>query len=86
MSKLGDIFGEDLFQAYRNTSGYRDSAMMEIMIRKEEFEKNLDSMWSVYQSGVTPQIVNYKKQVDMIKDTGLKVLRNPAGKHKIVSR
>lgn len=53
-------------------------------MRKTEFEKNLDEMWRIYSSGVTGQIVNYNKGVSQIKDTGLKVFRNSAGKHKIV--
>lgn len=86
MSYLEDIFGEDLVSAYRNTSKYKDDTMMEIMIRKKEFEKNLDRMWTIYQSGIVMQIVDYNKQVQMIKDAGLKVFRNSAGEHKIVSR
>lgn len=53
-------------------------------MRKTEFEKNLDEMWRIYSSGVTGQIINYNKGIDQIKDAGLKVFRNSAGKHKIV--
>ena len=42
--------------------------------------------WKIYQSGVVVQLINYNKQLDMIKHTGLKVYRNSAGNHKIVSR
>ncbi len=86
MGNLKDTFVDDLFTTYKNTSRYKDDAMMEIMIQKKAFEKNLDSMWKIYQSGTVIQIANYNKQVKMIKDAGLKVFRNSAGKHKIVSR
>ncbi len=86
MSKFDDLFGDGMFSAYKNTSRYKDNAMMEIMMRKEAFEKNLDDMWKIYQSGTTVQIIKYNKQLDIIKHTGLKVYRNSAGKHKIVSR
>lgn len=70
--------------AYKNTSKYKDSSMIEIVMRKTEFEKNLDEMYRIYSSGVTGQIINYNKGIDQIKDAGLKVFRNSAGKHKIV--
>ena len=70
--------------AYKNTSKYKDSSMMEIVIRKTEFEKNLDEMWKIYSSGMTEQIIDYNKGASQIKDAGLKVFRNYAGKHKIV--
>ena len=57
---------------------------MKIMVRRQEFEKNLDDMWINYSKGCASQIVYYNKQVDGIKQFGLKVLRNSAGKHKIV--
>ena len=57
---------------------------MEIMFRRQEFEKNLDDMWFNYSKGMVVQLVNYNKQLDSIKNCGLKVLRNSAGKHKIV--
>lgn len=74
----------DYLDAYKNTSKYKDSSMMEIVMRKTEFEKNLDEMWKIYSSGMTEQIINYNKGVSQIKDAGLKVFRNSAGKHKIV--
>ena len=54
------------------------------MFRRQEFEKNLDDMWFNYSKGMVVQLVNYNKQLDSIKNCGLKVLRNSAGKHKIV--
>lgn len=83
MGNLEDIFG-NYFDAYKNTSQYKDSSMMEIVLRKIEFEKNLDEMWEIYNSGVTKQIINYNKGIDQIKKTGLKVFRNSVGKHKII--
>lgn len=77
------IFG-DYFDVYKNTSKYKDSSMLEIALRKSEFEKNLDDMWAIYSKGVANQIVNYNKGVENIKSAGLKVFRNSAGKHKIV--
>lgn len=83
MGNLEDIFG-NYFDAYKNTSQYKDSSMMEIVLRKIEFEKNLDEMWKIYNSGVTKQIINYNKGINQIKKTGLKVFRNSVGKHKII--
>lgn len=83
MSNFNNIFG-DYFSAYQNTSKYKDESMLEITLRKKEFEQNLDEMWSIYIRGVPQQIINYQKGVDQIKKTGLKVLRNSQGKHKIV--
>lgn len=75
---------EDLFGAFKHTSKYKDSAMMEIMCRRQEFEENLDKMWQTYRNGYLPQVVEYKKQVQDIKDAGLVVLRSKTtGKHKI---
>lgn len=83
MGNFEDIFG-DYFSAYKNTSKYKDDSMLEITLRKKEFEQNLDEMWAIYRKGVTQQIVNYQKGVDQIKQAGLKVMRNSQGKHKIV--
>lgn len=74
----------DMFNAYKQTSQYKDGAMMEIMLRRKEFEERLDKMWSIFKSGLFEQAVEYKKQVRSIKAAGLVVLRNSAGKHKIV--
>ena len=78
-----NIFGT-YFDAYKNTSNYKDSGMLEIALRKTEFEKNLDEMWAIYSKGCTQQIVGYNKGVEQIKSAGFKVYRNSAGKHKIV--
>lgn len=83
MSNLEDIFG-DYLSAYKNTSKCRDDSMLEIALRKREFEENLDDMWAVYSRGNPGQIVNYNKGLDQIKRCGFKVFRNSAGKHKIV--
>ena len=83
MSDSRNIF-EDYFSAYKNTSKYKDESMLEITLRKKEYEQNLDDMWSIYKKGVTQQIINYQKGIDQIKKAGLKVLRNSQGKHKIV--
>lgn len=83
MGTFEDIFG-DYLNAYRNTSKYKDESMLEITLRKKEFEQNLDDMWAIYKRGNIQQIVNYQKGVDQIKNSGLKVLRNSEGKHKIV--
>ena len=83
MGNFEDIFG-DYFNAYRNTSEYKDQSILEISLRKKEFEKNLDNMWAIYAKGNPRQIIEYQKGVDQIKKAGLKVLRNSQGKHKIV--
>lgn len=83
MGAFEDMFG-DYLNAYRNTSKYKDESMLEITLRKKEFEQNLDDMWAIYKRGNIQQVVNYKKGVDQIKNSGLKVLRNSEGKHKIV--
>ena len=83
MNNLENIFG-DYFDAYKSTQKYKDDFKMEIMLRRKEFEKNLDDMWANYSKGMVVQLVNYNKQLDSIKSCGLKVLRNSSGKHKIV--
>lgn len=85
MNDYNNIF-ENFFSAYKNTSRYKDDSMMEIMLRKNEFEKNLDDMWKIYSNGTTSQIIEYQKGVNNIKAAGLKVLRNSVGKHKIVNK
>ena len=74
-----------LFETYKQTSDYKDSIMMEIACRRQEFEKNLDDMWANYQK-FPAQIIEYQKGVNQIKEAGFKVLRNSAGKHKIVNK
>lgn len=75
----------DMFDAYRHSSDYKDRSMMEIMSKRAEFEKNLDDMWVIYSKGNIAQIIEYNKAVQNIKDAGLFVLRNSAGIHKIVT-
>ena len=76
---------EDIFNAYRHTSDYQDRAMIDIMCRREEFEKNLDEMWRIYKSGNMNQVFEYRKQIKSIKSAGLVVKRHKTtGKHKIV--
>lgn len=76
----------DYFFAYRNTSNYKDSVMLEIFSQRENFEELLDEMWRIYLTGNIRQSVEYQKQVNDIKSCGLKVLRNSAGKHKIAMK
>ena len=83
MGNFEDIFGSYL-DAYKNTSEYKDKSMLEIALRKSEFEKNLDDMWAIYRSGNVKQVVEYQKGLEQIKSSGLKVYRNSEGKHKIV--
>lgn len=83
MGAFEDIFG-DYFDDYKTTSKYKDQSKMEIMFRRQEFEKVLDDMWSNYSKGIASQIIEYNKQINSIKSCGLKVLRNSDGKHKIV--
>lgn len=75
----------DIFGAFKHTSDYKDSSMMEIMCRKAEFEQHLDKMWGIYTRGNLQQVIEYKKQVQSIKDAGLVVMRSKStGNHKIV--
>lgn len=85
MARTEDILN-DLFSAYRNTSSYKDNAMIEIYYQRQKFEERLDEMWRIYSTGNTRQIVEYQKQIEDIKSCGLKILRNSAGKHKIVMK
>lgn len=72
-------------EAYKHTSDYKDSAMIEIMCRRKEFEQLLDDMWRIYKSGNMKQVFAYHDQVRYIKHAGLVVLRSKStGKHKIV--
>lgn len=80
---FGDIFG-DYFNAYKQTGRYRDDGMLEVALRKKEFEEHLDKMWRIYSSGNASQIVEYNKQVEQIKQCGYKVMRNSTGNHKLV--
>lgn len=80
---MENIFS-DYLSAYKNTSRYKDESMLDIALRKKEFEQNLDDMWMIYAKGNVSQIIEYQKGVDQIKKAGLKVFRNSQGKHKIV--
>lgn len=62
MSAFEEMFG-DYLNAYKNTSQYRDDSMLDIALRKSEFEKNLDEMWAIYLRGCTQQIIEYNKGV-----------------------
>lgn len=80
-----NAFFDRFEEAYKHTSGYKDSARMEIMIRCPEFEKRLDDMWRIFKSGNMQQVFAYREQVQSIKDAGLVVMRSKStGKHKIV--
>lgn len=83
MNNFADIFA-DYMNAYKNTGEYKYNLKTEIWLQKSDYEEHLDKMYSNYMCGCTRQIVNYNKQIDDIKLTGLKVLRNSSGKHKIV--
>ena len=74
----------DLFNAYKQSSEFKDYSRMEIAGRKVEFEKNLDNMWAIYTKGNPKQIVEYNKGVNYIKSLGFKVLRNSVRKHKLI--
>ncbi len=83
MSDIKDVLN-DYFNTYKTTSEYKDRGKMEIMCKRKSFEQNLDTMWDIYRRGNPQQIVEYNKGLAQIKECGLKVLRNSAGKHKIV--
>lgn len=67
----------DMFGNYLNNS------KLEIKLRQKEFTDNLDEMWKIYLKNPA-QIVEYNKQIKMLKNNGCKVLRNSKGKHKII--
>lgn len=74
----------DMFEPYFHTFANKDSKMIAIMQKREEYEKTLDEMWRIYLSGNMKQLFIYKDQVKYIKDAGLEVLRSKStGKHKI---
>lgn len=74
----------NVLNAYKQSSEFKDYSRMEIAGRKVEFEKNLDNMWAIYTKGNPKQIVEYNKGLNYIKSLGFKVLRNSVGKHKII--
>ncbi len=77
-----DIFG-NIFDAYNTAWNYQDSSKMEVALRKEEFEKALNDFYEAYRSNPMLYAVKYQEQLKVVKDSGCKVLRNSAGKHKI---
>lgn len=84
MAEAKDILN-DMLNAYKKTSDYRDGAVMDIGLNKAKYEEHLDKMWAAYGSGLILQVVEYKKQVQYIKDAGFTVKRSKTtGKHKIV--
>ena len=80
---VNDLFG-GAFDAYKQTGQYRDNGMMDIALRRKEYEDHLNEMWRIYSTGNVKQIVEYNKQVEEIKSCGYKVMRNNAGIHKLV--
>lgn len=82
-SNFEHIFG-DILNAYQNTSKCKDDIIMDIALHKSEYEQKLDEMWMIYTTKNPAQIVDYNKGLNQIKDAGFKVLRNSAGKHKII--
>lgn len=81
---FGDLFGSPFGDIFSCGDGYSDK--LDIQLQKSKYEENLDAMWKNYCKGFTQQIVAYNQQVDKIKKSGFKVLRNSDGKHKIVER
>lgn len=71
-----DMFG-DIFKSYPKNS------KLEIKLRQKEFTDNLDKMWEIYLKNPA-QIIEYNKQIQILKESGCKVLRNSKGKHKII--
>lgn len=80
---INDMF-ENYFNAYKQTGRYRDDGMLEIALRKKEFEEHLNEMWRIYSTGNISQIVEYNKQVESIKQCGYKIMRNSEGNHKLI--
>lgn len=73
----------DIFETYKHTSDFKDREMVEVMVRKREFEENLDAMWANASRNLQ-QLVTYKEQVKHLKSLGITTMRNSAGKHKLV--
>lgn len=74
----------EMFEHFKHTSDYKDSVMVDIMYNREKHEQNLNEMWAHVPKVGMSQMMEYRKAVERIKGAGLKVLRNPEGKHKIV--
>lgn len=83
-NNFGNLFG-DFFAAYNDSYQNRDNTAFDIALRKQQYEERLDEMWHIIPYN-PKQIVEYNKQVDIIKSSGYKVLRNSHGKHKIVRK
>lgn len=76
-------FLSDLLKATCSSFGAKDEQKLDIACRKRKYEETLDEMWKIYM--INPrQIVEYNKQISVIKGCGCRVLRNGNGKHKIV--
>ena len=60
MGTFEDIFG-NYFNAYKNTSKYKDDSMLDIGLRKSEFEKNLDEMWDNYRKDALSRSLSIKR-------------------------
>ena len=76
---------EDMLDTYKRTSSYRDDAIRDIGLNRAKYEEHLDKMWAAYGTGLMLQVVEYKKQIQYIKDAGFTVKRSKTtGKHKIV--
>lgn len=83
-SNFYNIF-EDMLKVYQNSGQFKDACALEIMGSKNKYEAALDSMWDMCQKGTLNHFIEYRKMVNRIKDSGLKVLRNDkTGEHKIV--
>lgn len=81
---FGSLFGNGFMDAYKRTSKYKDSAMMEVYMRRQEFEKRLDEMWANCSKNIK-QYEAYHGQIQIIKEAGLIVQRSKStGKHRIV--
>lgn len=76
---------DDMLDTYKRTSSYRDDVIRDVGLNRSKYEEHLDKMWAAYCSGLMLQAVEYKKQVQYIKDAGFTVKRSKTtGKHKIV--
>lgn len=76
---------EDMMDTYKRTSSYKDDVIRDVGLNRTKYEEHLDKMWAAYLSGLMLQVVEYKKQVQYIKDAGFTVKRSKStGKHKIV--
>lgn len=82
MNNSADFLNE-FFGAYKQTSEFKDRSMLDVICRKQEYEKTLDEMWDIARRGNLQQLAIYKQQVKNLKDIGITTLRNSAGKHMI---